>query len=164
MSQLLQTIHASAPSSDLKLHTLELSNAEFPNGRFLLAQAYQDYTCGLETGETVTFKKSGFGLVEPKRSITGNLSLQFQLDNISGEELFYLKKVINAGTKVPVIYRPYLISNLTAPAEAPVKLTATSFVGDYYSLNVVADLHDFINKAWPNKRYTTQDYPGLKYI
>lgn len=164
MSQLLKTLHASAPSSEIKLHTLEIQNAEFPNGRMLLAQSYEDEVCTLETGETVTFVKSGFGLVEPSKSIRGNMSLQFQLDNVSGEVLYYLKRVINAGTKVPVIYRPYLYSNRSAPAEAPVKLTATSFVGDYFSASVVADFHDFINKAWPNKRYTTQDYSGLQFV
>lgn len=164
VSAILQTVYASAPSSEIIHHTLELKHSAFPGGALRVAQGFDDLSLKLETGSTVQFSASGFGVSLPQRSLRGNQDLQFQLDNVTGEALLYLRKALNAGGKVEVIYRVYLDSDHNQPAETPIKMTATSMVADMTSVNVVADFKDFINKAWPIRRYTVEDFLGLSYI
>lgn len=162
MSQLLETVHASV-TRDIKLHTLELPHVSFPNGVFRWVQGFNDEVLGLEDGEMVTFEQMPFGASLPDRSIRGNQDLQFQIDNVTGEMLGYIRAVLKSGVPLPVIYRPYLESNKASPAEVAIEMTATSFTADMQSVNVIADFHDFVNKLWPVLRYTPTLAPGLKY-
>lgn len=120
---------------------------------------------GLENnGGTVLYKALPFGVSLPDKSLRGNQDLQFQLDNITGEALEHVNSVIDAGEKIKVVYRVYLDSDKSAPAEQPIVMTATSMSADYKSVQVIADFHDFLNKAWPSLRYTAEFAPGLKYL
>lgn len=165
MSSVLQTVYASAPSYQVIHHTLILRAPSFPNGAFFWVQGFDNETLGLENGGgNIEFTAMGFDVSLPKRSIRGNQDIQFQLDNVTGEALQYLNKALDAGDKIAVEYRPYLDSDKSAPAEAPVIMSATSLSADYNSVQIVADFHDFLNKAWPVLRYTADFAPGLKYL
>tara|TARA_B110001454_G_scaffold54930_2_gene53741 strand:+ start:31996 stop:32487 length:492 start_codon:yes stop_codon:yes gene_type:complete len=162
MSELLEVVHASV-SDEIKHHTLELPHPTFPNGVFRWVQGFDDELLGLEDGSIVTFEQMPFGVSLPDCSMRGNQDLQFQLDNVTGEVLGYIRSVLNSGEKLPVIYRPYLSSNKAAPEEVAIEMTATSFTADMLSVNIIADFHDFVNKLWPVLRYTPALAPGLKY-
>ncbi len=161
MSNLLNTVHASAPASEIKLHTLELINASFPNGAYRWVQGFNDETLTLEDGQAVTFEGMGFGVSLAERSLRGNQDIQFQIDNVTGEALRAINDVIDSGEKMLVIYRCYLDSNHTAPAQPATRMTATGVTADYRSVNVIADFHDFVNLKWPVQRYTPTLAPGL---
>lgn len=161
MSILLSTVHASAPSSEIKLHTLELIHESFPNGAYRWVQGFQDEVFTLEDGQSYTFEGMGFGVSLPERSLRGNQDIQFQIDNVTGEALRAISGVINAGTKMQVIYRAFLDSNHSAPAQPATRMTATGMTADYKSVSVIADFHDFVNMKWPKKRYTSTVAPGL---
>lgn len=162
MSQLLEAVHASV-GDDIEHHTLELPHPTFPGGVFRWVQGFEDEMLGLENGSVVKFEQMPFGASLPDRSIRGNQDLQFQLDNVTGEVLGYVRAVLKSGEKLPVIYRPYLSSNKGYPAQAAIEMTATSFSADMQSVNIIADFHDFVNKLWPVLRYTPTLAPGLKY-
>jgi hypothetical protein len=165
MSQILQTVYASAPSDQIIHHTLELQHPSFPNGSLRWVQGFENEMLGLENnGGVVQFTAMGFGVSLPKRSVRGNQDIQFQIDNVTGEALQYLNDALDVGGKIPVIYRAYLSSDKSQPAETPIVMTATNMGADYNSVQVIADFHDFLNKAWPSKRYTPQFAPGLKYL
>ncbi|MEY8251978.1 MAG: DUF1833 family protein [Colwellia sp.] len=164
MSSILQAVHASAPSSELKHHLLELINPAFPSGSYRWVQGFNDEIFTLENGEQALFQQSGFGVSLPNRSMRGNQDIQFQLDNVTGEVLRSMRDVIDSGEKIKVIYRCYLDSNRSAPAQPKIEMTATSLGADYRSVNIVADFHDFVNRAWPTKKYTSTLAPGLKYF
>jgi hypothetical protein len=165
MSEVLETVYASAPSNDMVYHTLEFIDAAFPNGVMRLVKGFDDEVFGLENaGGDVLYSKSGFAVSLPKKSIRGNQSIQFQLDNVTGEILGYLNAALSGGNRVPVKYRTYLESDRSAPAKAPVVMTLTSMTANYKSVKVVADFNDFLNKVWPTLRYTPSLAPGLKYI
>lgn len=164
MSQILQTVYASAPSNQVPIHTLTLEAPSLPGGVLRWVLGDEDESLGLENdGGTVLFEAMPFGVSLPDRSMRGNQELQFQIDNVTGEALQHLNSVIDAGEKVITTYRVYLDSDKSAPAEQPVVMTATSMSADYKSVQVVADFHDFLNKAWPSIRYTPTFSPGLKY-
>lgn len=163
MSKILETIHASV-TGDIKHHTLELPHSTFSNGVIRWVLGDENETLGLESGQQVEFEHMLFGVSLPDRSMRGNQSLQFQLDNVTGEALVLIRKVINSGEKLPVTYRPYLESNKAYPAEAAITMTANAFSADKKSVVIVADFHDFINKLWPVLRYTPTNSPGLQYL
>lgn len=163
MSQLLQTVHASV-TDDIQHHTLELPHASFPGGVIRWVQGFNDETLGLENSEMVLFSAMPFGVSLPDKSMRGNQDLQFQLDNVTGEALKYIRDVLASGEKLPVIYRVYLESSKTVPAQSAIEMTANSFTADLKSVTIVADFHDFVNKQWPRLRYTLDLAPGLKYM
>ena len=163
MSQLLQTVHASV-TDDIQHHTLELPHASFPGGVIRWVQGFNDEALGLENTDQVLFSAMPFGVSLPDKSMRGNQDLQFQLDNVTGEALKYIRAVLNSGKKLPVIYRVYLESNKSFPAESAITMTANSFNADLQSVTIIADFHDFVNKLWPRLRYTPTLAPGLKYM
>ena len=162
MSEILQTVYASV-TDDIQHHTLELAHSTFPNGVVRWVQGFSDETLGLEDSTMVEFEQMPFGVSLPDRSMKGNQDLQFQLDNVTGDALKYIRAVLKSGEKLPVIYRVYLDSNKAFPAESAITMTANSFTADMRSVTIVADFHDFVNKLWPRLRYTPELAPGLKY-
>lgn len=162
MSQLLQTVYASV-TDDIQHHTLELPHSTFPNGVIRWVQGFNNETLGLEDSTMVEFEQMPFGVSLPDKSMKGNQDLQFQLDNVTGDALKYIRAVLKSGEKLPVIYRVYLESNKAYPAESAITMTANSFTADMRSVTIVADFHDFVNKLWPRLRYTPELAPGLKY-
>lgn len=162
MSNVLQTIYASAPVNDLPIHTLELQADSLWTLR--ICDGFDDVTAGIEGGEMVTFLASGMGVSLPARGVKGRQDLQFQIDNVTGEALTKVKQAIDAGIPIKVIYRVYTASNLTEPAEPAVEMKAVDVQATALSLNVVASFNDLVNKAWPKNRYTPSIAPGLKYF
>lgn len=168
MSKALEVAYASAPANDVILHTLELSAASFAvqghaPGVIRWVQGYDDIIAGLETGTQANFVAFGFGVSLPKKSSTGQQELQFQLDNVSGEASQAIDAAIENGDLIKVTYRAYLASDLSAPAQAPIVMTATSAKINALSVVVVASFFNLVNKAWPPRRYTPTFAPGLKY-
>lgn len=174
MSQILQTVYASAPADQIIIHTLELVHPAFnvdgfPPGFIRLAQCYgdknyDDLLLGLENGQSAIFKPSGFGVSLPKRSLRGQQDLNFQLDNVTGDALRAIDDAEEAGGKIEVFYRSYLCSDYSQPAEPAIKMIAASCRADFRSVTVSASFHDLTNKAWPSRRYTPEFAPGLKYF
>ena len=163
MSVLLESVHASA-IADIKFHTLELLSDDLPDGGYRWVQGFNDESLGLESGEMVTFTGMPFGVSLAEKSLRGNQDIQFQLDNVTGEALQAIKLVLNGGEKMAVIYRCYLDSDHSAPAQSATEMTATGFSANYQSVNIIADFHDFVNRKWPTRRYITDLAPGLKYL
>jgi hypothetical protein len=168
MSKILQTLYASAPVNDLIIHTLELKNPDFNVeghvlGSVYLVQGFDDITAMLEDATTVTFKKSGFGVSLPQKSIKGRQDLNFSIDNVTGEVLNAIDAAIEGGEKIIVIYRAYAGSDLSAPGQPPIVMTATAIKANFSAVSISASFHDLVNKAWPFRRYTPSFAPGLKY-
>ena len=168
MSNVLQTLYASAPVNDLIIHTLEIKHAAFnvtghSQGTIRLVQGFDDITATLENANSAVFKASGFGVSLPQKSVRGRQDLNFSIDNVTGEALNAIDDAIEAGGKIIVIYRAYAGSDLSAPGQPPVVMTATAVKADYSSISISASFHDLVNKAWPYRRYTPSFAPGLKY-
>ena len=168
MSNVLQTLYASAPVDDLIIHTLDIKNPAFnvPDhlvGTIRLVQGFDDVTATLEDATSATFKASGFGVSLPQKSIKGRQDLNFVIDNVTGEALKAIDDAVEAGGKIIVIYRAYAGSDLSAPGQPPIVMTATAIKADFSSISISASFHDLVNKAWPHRRYTASFSPGLKY-
>ena len=156
--------YASAPAGIAHISTLEITHSSFRAIR--TCSGFVDQAATLETGEVVTFKASALDVSLPARDATGQQNLQFAIENVTGQAQNAILAVIDSDDPEPVtvIYRMYLSSDLSEPAEPPLRmvLVAPEFKGA--TMQVVCSYLDIINMAWPRDRYTTDFAPGLKYL
>ncbi len=164
----LEQIHASNPIDESLIYTLELIHPAFDNGRVLLAQSMADLTATLETSEVVTFQASGIGIALPARSVEGKQDLSLQLDNVSNDVWRNLSAAVKAirtnPNRIQVVLRTFLELDLTAPHPHIVHMNAISASVDATTASLVASFHDIVNTSWPKRRYTPENFPGLKYV
>jgi len=161
---MLSITYASAPTGDVQISTLEVVHPSFPAIR--TCSGFVDQSVTLETGEEATFQASMLDVSLPARDATGQQNLQFAIENVTGIAQNAIRSVIDSDDPDPVtvIYRMYLSSDLSEPAEPPLRmvLVAPDFQGA--STQVVCSYLDIINTATNRDRYTTDFAPGLKYL
>ena len=159
---LIETVYASAPSDQVILATLEiLVPGEDP---IRVVAAYEDLTATLETAETVTFTAGPFEYKEPSKDTRGQQTLTFAIANVSGEAQKAVEAALDADVEVPVNYRVFLSSDLSAPAKTPFKMTLRGGTFEGMMVQIEAGYYDLLNTSWPRKRYTADFAPGLRYI
>lgn len=159
---IIETVYASAPSEYVILRTLEILVPEFEPIR--VVAAYEDLTATLETGETVTFQQGPFDHKEPSKNTQGNQTLTFVIANVTGQAQEAVEAALESGADVPINYRIYLSSDLTAPAKKPYKMTLRGGSFEGVMVQIEAGYFDLLNTQWPRKRYTSEFAPGLRYI
>jgi len=159
---IIETVYASAPSDKVILATLEILVPDFEPIR--VVAAYEDLTAILETGETVTFLAGPFEHKEPSKNTRGNQTLQFSIANVTGEAQKAVEAALDADAEVPVNYRLFLSTDLTAPAKAPYKMILRGGTFEGIMVSIEAGYFDLLNTSWPRKRYTAAIAPGLRYI
>lgn len=159
---LIEQVYASAPSDQVLLPTLEiLVTGEDP---IRVVAAYEDLTATLETAETVTFKAGPFEYREPSKDTRGQQNLTFAIANVTGDAQRAVEAAIESGEEVPINYRVFLSSDLTAPAQAPYKMTLRGGTFEGLMVQVEAGYFDLLNHQWPRHRYTADFSPGLRYL
>lgn len=159
----LDIVYASTPVEVILIHTLALRHLALPGGVLYLCSGYEDMAARLETGESVTFTASAMGISLPKRSSVGREDLQFAIDNVTGSSRRYMMAARQAGGQVHIEYRPYLSTDLSQPAEPPLRMVMTDYSDDRLSANVMGSFRNFMDLEWPYRRFTPDKYPGLKY-
>lgn len=159
---LIERVYASAPSNEVLLRTIEILVAGQDPIR--VVAAYEDLEATLETSETVTFKAGPFESIDPAKDTRGQQNLTFAIANASGEAQRAVQAAIESGEEVPINYRVFLPSDLTAPAQAPyrMKLRGGSFEG--LMVQVEAGYFDLLNFRWPRHIYTADLAPGIRYL
>jgi hypothetical protein len=159
---------AYASNTATPLHTLEFLHSAITGGALRLVQGYEDIEATLEDSSVVTFSASGFGLALPERGTDGKQDLRIQLDNVSLVAYDEIKaaKTATRTTEEKIIckYRPFLESDLSAPAGATFVLTVTRTAVTRSTVSVNATYTPIPEVSWPVKRYYTTEYPGLKYV
>lgn len=159
---IIQTVYASAPTDKVILPTLEiLVPGEEP---IRVVAAYEDVTATLEDSSVVTFKAGPFEYKEPAKDTQGNQTLTFAIANVTGEAQKAVEAAIESGDEVPVNYRVFLSTDLTAPAKKPFKMTLRGGTFEGMMVQIEAGYYDLLNTNWPRLRYTADEYPGLRYI
>ena len=159
---IIETVYASAPSEYVILPTLEILVPGTDPIR--VVAAFEDLTATLETGETVTFKAGPFEHKEPSKDTSGNQTLIFSIANVAGEAQEAVEAALEADAEVPISYRVFLSTDLTAPAKTPFKMTLRGGTFEGLMVQIEAGYFDLLNTQWPRKRYVAADFPGLRYI
>ncbi len=159
----IEIAYASAPADDPIIHTLQLINPDFEVGEFCLCSGFDDLVMGLESGEQKNFLAMGLGIQLPERSITGREDLSFGIGNITGYTRQQMLKAKNGGQETTLIYRPYLASDFSSPAQKPLTMTVVGYADDRQTATISASFRDLMDRRWPSVLFTPQKYPGVKY-
>jgi len=65
---------------------------------------------------------------------------------------------------VPINYRVYLSTDLTAPAKKPYKMIMRGGSFEGVMVQIEAGYFDLLNTSWPRLRYVADFAPGLRYM
>lgn len=159
---IIETVYASAPSEHIILATLEiLVPGQDP---IRVVADYEDLTAKLENGQEVTFQAGPFEYKEPSKNTDGQQTLTFAIANVTGEAQKAVEAALEADVEVPIIYRVYLSTDLTAPATKPYKMIMRGGSFEGMMVQIEAGYYDLLNTAWPRLRYTAENAPGLRYL
>jgi len=158
---ILETVYASG--GDIIINTIELVCAAWVNSIFICG-GFENQVCIDENGREITFIAAGIAVALPKKNNTGAQTLTFAIDNVSGEAQELIDAALDAEERVTLIYRAFVASDKSAPADTPYRMTVLS--GDMQGsvIQISAGFFDLLNTAWPRDKYTAAFAPGLKYL
>jgi hypothetical protein len=159
---LINVVYASAPSDYVILSTLEILVPNYDPIR--IVSAYEDVTATLETLEAVTFSAAPFEYQLPSKDTSGSQRLTFSISNVTGEAQKAVDHALTNVLDVPIIYREFLSTDLTAPATTPIKMNMRGGTFQGLTVEIEAGYYDLLNAEWPRKRYIAEEFPGLRYI
>lgn len=167
LEEALKEAYASAPSSEVILHTLEIRHSDFTQP-IRVVRDYNDFDAYLESdapenpGELVTFIAMSFDFIMPEVSKSTSPEIEISLDNVSGEIIGYLDSAAQSPDLIEVTYRPYLLSDISGPQmNPPLTLVIRSVTADVFRVRAVAGYADLSNRKFPNEVYTSERFAGL---
>lgn len=171
-SEALKEAYASADVDEPALSTLEFRHSTFVQGgvpyaiRIVSDKVAHDFLlendAPIEGGKIVTFQPCGFELQLPKIEQDGVPSMQITVANVARILMPYLEQAISSLDKIEVTYRPYLLGSVDGPEMDPVlHMSLTKVHVGTFQITGRATLEDVHNWAFPNRKYTTKDFPGL---
>lgn len=149
--------------TDCEIPTLELSCPAWSESIFICA-GFEDQIFTLEDGRTVTFTAAGLDVSLPKRDNSGSQSLGIAIDNVTGVAQQRIDEAKAANSRITITMRLYLESDPGAPAERPVVMPARTAEMKGVTLQLTGGYFDLINAAWPRRRFTLAEFPGLRYL
>jgi len=159
---------AYASNAGTPLITLEFLHSALTGGVLRLVQGFYDIEATLEDASTVTFNASGIGVSLPERSSDGRYDLSMQIDNVSNLVWQQLQLVVTAsrstGEAVECKYRPFLESDLSAPAGATYRFIVMQSSISRSTANIRASFAQIPDMIYPRGRYYPTTFPGLKYV
>lgn len=158
----LETLYASGGQAEI-IPTLELSCPAWASPVYL-CHGFTDTTATTEAGATVKFTASGFSAALPKRDNSGNQTLTFAIDNVTGQAQQLIDQALDARARISLVFRVFLSTDLSAPAERPYRMTVLNGFMQGASVQLNAGYFDLINLAWPRRKYTLDFAPCLRYI
>lgn len=158
---ILNQVYASG--GDCIISTLELTCPAW-TAPILICNGFTDRTCITEDLRTLTFIAAAIDVALPKKDSRGAQSMTIAIDNVNGEAQAKIDEAMTAEARVSATLRTYLLSDLSAPAEAPYRMTVQDGSIEQLAVQLRAGFFDLINVAWPRLLYTTDNAPGLKYL
>lgn len=156
----LNRLYASG-GSEVILETLEINVA---GKRHWLAGGWTDFTATIETGEVKTFTACGIDIALPAKNADGTQDLNFAICNVDGVVSSEVRDAINNLQDAYLIYRCFISTDRSAPANVPYTLTIKSGYWTAVEVQFTAGYMNVLDTAWPRWRYTLPDFPGLRYI
>jgi hypothetical protein len=172
-SQALKEAYASAPINEVILDTLEIYHPAFVDDAgkpapARVVRAYEDLYAVLESdapmnpGQQVRFQALAFDFKLPGFEEGRTPELQITLDNVGRELVGYLEAAASDPNVITVIYRPYLVSDLSGPQmDPPITMLVTNVSVDVFQVQINASLDDVNNWAFPHRVYQPAEFPGL---
>lgn len=159
---ILNELYASG-GTEIIIPVLELSCDAWPES-FVLCNGFQDRTIITEDDRTLTAIATGMDVALPKKDATGAQSIQFAIDNVTGEAVKAMRMALKDQAEVRLTFRQYTSNNLASPADNPVHFIVRNFQVKGSQVDITAALFDLIDMAFPRDVYDSAFAPGLKYM
>lgn len=157
---ILNRLYASS-GSEVIIDTLQIKVGE---DTYWLTKGWQDITATLEDGSVQTFTACGIDIALPARNADGTQDLKFVIGNIDGVVSEAIKDALSNLHKGSLTYRKYISTDLSGPAEKAYTLAVKSGYWTATVVQLTAGYLNILDTAWPRKRYTLAEHPGLRYI
>ena len=168
LSPALQEAYASATAGAVIYETLEINCSTF--GAFRLCKNNESITARLEStalydaNTYVTFANIKFDIVPPSMTEGELPTMQISIDNISRDLSTLVLAAQNAGAVMRAVYREFLSTDLTAPANTPpLTLPVTNITENAMVVTATCSFVNIANKRWPRNEYNALDFAGLVY-
>lgn len=162
MSDILEEVNASG-GNVAYIRTLELLCDAWDTPQYVCT-GYRDQVLTTEDSRTLTFRAINLGISLPNKDNKGAQTLNFAVDNTTGEVSQLVDAAVAANARVTAIYRTYLSSNKSAPSERPYFMVVLNGELQGVIANLQCGFFNILLNSWP-RRYLTADYaPGLRYI
>lgn len=124
--QYYQKMYASGGGTPLRV--IRIKNADLPNGYLAYAQAYEDVVVIDETGTALMAEATAMALQLPAKSDNTTQTLDFQIDNVSGRALGYVKRIETGGHPIEVSLLTYSPNDFSQPAEQVLVMDGKSVI------------------------------------
>lgn len=161
-SEAIQEAYACAPADNVAIDTLEIRQDGVQDPVFI-AQTRRSFIAMDENGVERSFIPTGFQFSLPPSNEEGFKSLNISIDNIDERVTDFIEIAKSEPVPIKVIYRPYLLSDLSRPQmNPPLVLTLKEVqLTSPYQVTARATFMDLVNKAFGDERYTRDRFPGL---
>lgn len=161
MEEAIKEAYTVCPSGELALDTLEVINPVDGSSKYLVSD-YTDHTFRLEDGRDQLFTACGFRMQLPAAGDNGVQQLDIAMDDINQELSDFLTAAKEARKEIPLIYRPYLLSDpTTSQLNPPLRLFLKDVSVTPQQVQGAASFMDIINKKFPTEIYTRARFPSL---
>ena len=173
-SEAIAAAYASAPETEIVLDTLEIHHASFIDDfgapfAIRVVNDHEPLTATLEAGApmnpgaAVLFKACYFEFRRPSETESGSLpEVELSISNVSRLIIPHLDRIKESRSVVTVIWRPYLVSDLSGPhMNPPLALTLRYIQADMNNLTARAGFTDLSNRRFPASEYTAKKFPQL---
>lgn len=162
MSTLLERVYASA-GSEVIIDTIELACPAWPESMYIV-KGYEDMSLGLDGVTFKTFLAAPIAIALPKKSNQGSQTLNFSIDNVTGQAQRLIDTALEAGARITLTFRRYLNTDLTEPSEKPFYAVVLGGNVTGTTVQIEAGFMDVLNMMWPRDLYTSNFAPGLVYL
>jgi hypothetical protein len=168
-SEAMQEAIAACPPSARVFYTLEIWQSSFDAPARIVANVGDDMMFGIEAGAPrdggamVTFTACPLTADYPEQREGQPPTSKIKIDNVNRELVPKIRAALGVREYIQILYREYLLSDLTEPAYGPVQfeLREVQMVGA--SLTGTAMVRNLQNKRFPrlNKNYDYIQVPSL---
>lgn len=162
MATPLDVVYASG--GEARIVTFELQCPAWAEPLRLLANEYEDLVLGLEDDTAALFEAGGIDYALPKTDASGQQTVSSAIDNVRGIAQQLIDQALEAGERVVMILRTYVATDLTAPAERPLRLSVMSAGMRMATVQIEAGFYDMLGRRFPIHFYTADKFPGAKYL
>jgi hypothetical protein len=159
-SAVLHRVYASS-GREVRILTLEII---IGTDRYYLTQGWDDIPAKLESGVDVMFTACAMDIALPARNADGTQDLRFAISNIDGVVSNRIRIALDANERMLITYREYLDAYLSAPAKRPWTMKVKGGYWTAPEVQITAGYMNVLDTAWPRRRFTLPEFPGLRYI
>lgn len=174
----LQEAYASAPTSEVILHTLEFRHPVFGNSPIRLVRDHgEEVTIGGETfygfyltleddapiqaSQSVFFQGCMFNFDLPEQKEGSLPTITVELDNVTRTITSYMDQAIGHRAVMEMTYREYLLSDRTAPQFILGGFSLREVTSTVNRVTGTAQFGDLLNRNFPGKIYRPDEFRGL---